>query len=247
MVLLNGSIHVSIRLRSPGLFALHTCKSTYPAPTTIKLTLPPPFPGANVNQTAETNRTLWPLTGGSVTLDLHHPWTYVFINLGLGTDYPSPSISLTPEFLNTTGNGTLCLPVVPIPASANVTDGQNATIQIVTLGETGSALYNVSSPLIPLSSPGVEDYAQDKRPMLRIYMSSAPTSPSAARPHLSRATSARTTTLPLPPLSSKSTAPLHPRPNLARTLPRPRPLLPSQEESPIRCLSQEPLLVLELS
>ncbi|RDL36398.1 uncharacterized protein BP5553_05750 [Venustampulla echinocandica] len=110
------------------------------------------YPCANVNQTANTNRTIWPLTGGSLNLDLHHPWTYVFINLGLGTDYPSLNISLTPEFLNATGNGTLCLPEVKIPASVNVKDGQNATLQVVTLGETGSALYNCAD--ITFSSKG---------------------------------------------------------------------------------------------
>lgn len=100
--------------------------------------------GANVNQTATTNRTLWPLTGGSLTLDLHHPWTYVFVNLGLGTDYPTFNISLTTQLLNETGNGTLCLPKMTLPASVTPTSGQNASIQVVTIGQTGSALYNAS-------------------------------------------------------------------------------------------------------
>jgi hypothetical protein len=102
--------------------------------------------GANVNQTASTNRTIWPLTGGSLNLDLHHPWTYVFVNLGLGTDYPTFNISLTPQPLNETGNGTLCLPHILLPAGTSVVDGQNASIQVVTFGQTGSALYNVSLP-----------------------------------------------------------------------------------------------------
>ncbi|RDW78501.1 hypothetical protein BP5796_06353 [Coleophoma crateriformis] len=99
-------------------------------------------PGANVNQTASTNRTVWPLKGGSLELDLHHPWTYIFVNLGLGTDYPIFNISLTPQFLNETGNGTLCLPQIVLPASVTPIDGQNASIQVVTFGATGSALYN---------------------------------------------------------------------------------------------------------
>ncbi|KAH8591141.1 hypothetical protein B0O99DRAFT_488452, partial [Bisporella sp. PMI_857] len=101
------------------------------------------YPCANVNQTAETNRTDWPLTGGSVVLDLHHAWTYLFINLGIGTDYPSfSSISLTPDPLNITGNGTYCIPAVTLPTGLNITDGLNASIQVVTVGESGSALYN---------------------------------------------------------------------------------------------------------
>lgn len=112
-------------------------------PIQTKLTTP----GANVNQTTLTNRTLWPMTGGSLTLDLHHPWTYLFVNLGLGTDYPIFNISLTQQPLNETGNGTLCLPHLILPASVAVVDGQNASLQVVTFGQTGSALYNVSSKL----------------------------------------------------------------------------------------------------
>jgi hypothetical protein len=104
------------------------------------------FLGANVDQTSATNRTLWPLTGGSLLLDLHHPWTYFFVNLGLGTDYPTFNITLTQQLLNETGNGTLCMPQVLLPSSYTPSDGQNASIQVVTVGDSGSALYNVSDP-----------------------------------------------------------------------------------------------------
>ncbi|KAL2062581.1 hypothetical protein VTL71DRAFT_5653 [Oculimacula yallundae] len=100
------------------------------------------YPCAGVNQTARTNRTLWPLDGGSVKLDLHHKWTYLFINLGIGAEYPSFNISLTPSLLNQTGNGTLCIPKVPLPANIKPTNGQQASVQIVTGGANGVALYN---------------------------------------------------------------------------------------------------------
>jgi len=90
---------------------------------------------------------LWPLDGGSVALDLHHPWTYVFINLGIGTDNPSFNISLTPDLLNVTGNGTYCLPKVTLPSGITPTDGQNASIMVATGGKNGVALYNVSHPI----------------------------------------------------------------------------------------------------
>ncbi|KAG9236702.1 hypothetical protein BJ875DRAFT_482010 [Amylocarpus encephaloides] len=99
-------------------------------------------PCAGVNQTASTNRTAWPLTGGAVSLDLHHPWGYVFVNLGIGTDYPSFNISLTPSLLNVTGNGTFCLPAVTLPGGVAISEGTNASIQVVTSGASGSALYN---------------------------------------------------------------------------------------------------------
>ncbi|KAH8681857.1 hypothetical protein BX600DRAFT_505499 [Xylariales sp. PMI_506] len=86
------------------------------------------------------NRTDWPLTGGSVSLHLHHPWTYVFVNLGLGTNASNFNYSLTPSFVNVTGNGTYCFPVLPLPVE--VADGTNASLQVVTSGASGSALYN---------------------------------------------------------------------------------------------------------
>ncbi|KAK6499665.1 hypothetical protein TWF481_010028 [Arthrobotrys musiformis] len=97
-----------------------------------------PCAGANTTQ----NRTVWPLDGGSLVLGLHHSFDYIFVNLGLGTEVASFNISLTPNFLNNTGNGTLCLPKIPIPAGIEITDGQNASIQVVTVGKSGSALYN---------------------------------------------------------------------------------------------------------
>ncbi|KAK3936416.1 hypothetical protein QBC46DRAFT_296258 [Diplogelasinospora grovesii] len=89
-----------------------------------------------------TNRTDWPLTGGSLKLDLHHPWTYVFVNLGLGENVTNFNYTLTPNFWNETGNGTLCIPSMPLPADLTVTDGTKASLQVVTLGDSGSALYN---------------------------------------------------------------------------------------------------------
>lgn len=108
---------------------------------------PTDFLGANVNQTAS-NRTIWPLDGGSLSLDLHHPWTYVFVNLGLGSNVTTFNISLTPDFYNVTGSGTFCLPKLTLPAGTTVVDGQNASIQVVTSGRSGGALYNVGSPLL---------------------------------------------------------------------------------------------------
>lgn len=88
------------------------------------------------------NKTEWPIEGGSVALDLHHPWSYLYINLGLGENSTNFNISLTPDLLNVTGRGDFCIPVLPVPIP--VADGQNATIQFVTNGQSGSALYNVS-------------------------------------------------------------------------------------------------------
>jgi len=87
------------------------------------------------------NITDWPIGGGSLKLDLHHEWTYVFVNLGLGANTTNFNVSLTPEFLNVTGRGTLCIDKLSVPLD-NVQDGTLASLQVVTSGESGSALYN---------------------------------------------------------------------------------------------------------
>ncbi|KAI2641001.1 hypothetical protein GGS21DRAFT_547343 [Xylaria nigripes] len=86
------------------------------------------------------HETEWPLTGGSVAFNLGHPWSYLFINLGLGDDTSSFNISLTPQLLNVTGKGNFCIPAVPVPVK--VMDGQKATLQFVTNGDSGNSLYN---------------------------------------------------------------------------------------------------------
>jgi hypothetical protein len=110
-----------------------------------------------VNSTA--NRTLWPLSGGPLALSLHHKWTYYTINLGLGdgvgdASVTSFNISLTPDLHNATGNGTLCIDRVPLPANLPITEGTNASIQVVTFGQSGSALYNCAD--ITFSSKATE-------------------------------------------------------------------------------------------
>lgn len=77
-------------------------------------------------------------------MDLHHPWEYVFVNLGLGSNVTNFNYTLTgPTFWNVTGAGTLCVDL-PLPEGLNPSDGQEGSIQVVTVGESGSALYNVS-------------------------------------------------------------------------------------------------------
>ncbi|OLN81866.1 Uncharacterized protein CCHL11_07010 [Colletotrichum chlorophyti] len=91
------------------------------------------------------NTTDWPLDGGSIKLDLHHDWTYVFINLGLeaGGNVTTHNITLTPQFWNATGAGTLCVEKLALPT--NATDGQRGSIQVVTVGDSGAGLYNCAN------------------------------------------------------------------------------------------------------
>ncbi|KAK3299846.1 uncharacterized protein B0H64DRAFT_437061 [Chaetomium fimeti] len=92
--------------------------------------------------------TPWPLTGGSLKLSLHHPWTYLFINLGLGPDVSNFNYTLTTPPWNSTGNGTLCVPRLALPAGLPVRDGTRASLQVVTVGGDGSALYNCADVVL---------------------------------------------------------------------------------------------------
>ncbi|ETS84545.1 hypothetical protein PFICI_02570 [Pestalotiopsis fici W106-1] len=117
------------------------------------------YPCANVPD-GTGNRTQWPLTGGAVSLELHHAWTYVFVNLGLGNNVTNFNISLTPEFLNVTGNGTFCLPRLELPkggSGSSIANGTNASIQVVTSGRSGSALYNCADVILVTDAPGPAD------------------------------------------------------------------------------------------
>lgn len=102
------------------------------------------------------NITNWPLEGGSIELELHHPWTYLFINLGLGANTTNFNISLTPDLLNVTGKGTLCIDKLPVTLD-NIANGTLASIQVVTSGDSGSALYNCADIRFTTSAAGLSN------------------------------------------------------------------------------------------
>ena len=92
------------------------------------------------------NRTLWPINGGAVVWNSTHPDALTYINLGLGNTVTAFNISLLPEVYNETGAGVTCLTNVgagPI-AKLNLTEGQNASIQVITISSSSASLYNVS-------------------------------------------------------------------------------------------------------
>ncbi|PHH86668.1 hypothetical protein CDD83_9917 [Cordyceps sp. RAO-2017] len=71
---------------------------------------------------------------------MHHEQSYVFVNLGLGRNTSNFNVSLTPQFWNATGKGTLCVEKLPVPPG--IENGTLASLQVVTAGAGGAALYN---------------------------------------------------------------------------------------------------------
>ncbi|KAH8723029.1 hypothetical protein GQ44DRAFT_774554 [Phaeosphaeriaceae sp. PMI808] len=113
------------------------------------------YPCANVNVTTDAaNRTQWPLTGGSVVFNGSHPWAYTYVNLALGVNGSNFNITLVPGF-NQTGPGVFCFKEtgranletgLKAAGYSGLSDqrlsGLDATVQVIQLGERGSALYN---------------------------------------------------------------------------------------------------------
>ncbi|KAF8477307.1 hypothetical protein BDZ91DRAFT_648413 [Kalaharituber pfeilii] len=102
------------------------------------------YPCGGVNQSiSANNRTKWPLDGGSLVFRPSHDWAQTYVNLGLGNNVTRLNIPLVTPF-NQTGKGTFCFKKIPIPESikSNITEGVNATVQVIQLSTSGGALYN---------------------------------------------------------------------------------------------------------
>jgi len=98
-----------------------------------------------------TNRSLWPVTGGSVGIQpgwfSGHSSAFFYINLGDGTTPENYSSPMLPVFQikgpnNNLYNGSICLAQVPLPKGYNAVIGRNATIQVIETAQHGAALYN---------------------------------------------------------------------------------------------------------
>ncbi|EOA88074.1 hypothetical protein ACJQWK_01872 [Exserohilum turcicum] len=113
------------------------------------------YPCANVNETTDiANRTVWPPTSGSTLINGSHPSALTAINLALGANATNFNISLVPLF-NQTGAGTFCLSETGranldqgfkdagyTGADDERINGLMASVQVIQLGHSGSALYN---------------------------------------------------------------------------------------------------------
>lgn len=87
-------------------------------------------------------RTAWPLAGGQIALKMGHTQSNVEVLIALGNN-PGNAFNtiLRPTFLQT-GLGDFCMTGFTLPSTFNVTDGTNATIQVITNGDPAGGLYN---------------------------------------------------------------------------------------------------------
>lgn len=101
----------------------------------------PTFPCGG-GTTPSPNRTQWPMAGGPVQLLMGHSNTNIQVLIGLGNDPGSAFNTVLVKTFTVNGLGNFCIASVPIPQGLNVTAGQNATIQVVSNGDSGGGLYN---------------------------------------------------------------------------------------------------------
>lgn len=88
-------------------------------------------------------RTLVGLDGFPVSMELGHTENLLQILLGIGNDVGDAfNYELLPT-IQEIGPGDFCLQRVVIPEGLNITDGTNATIQVITNAHSGGGLYNV--------------------------------------------------------------------------------------------------------
>lgn len=103
--------------------------------------------------TVSSNRTSWPISGAPIQLLMGHTQAKVQVLLGLGNDPGSNfNITLVPTFQEQ-GPNNFCINGntihIPDDVRSLISEGTNATIQVVTNGDPSGGLYNVSKGHLP--------------------------------------------------------------------------------------------------
>jgi len=87
-------------------------------------------------------RTTWPISGGQIALEMGHIDANVEVFIGIGDDVGSAFNTILRPIFGEVGLGAFCMTGFSVPEGLNVTDGTNATIQVVTNGDPDGGLYN---------------------------------------------------------------------------------------------------------
>ncbi|THY56708.1 hypothetical protein D6C98_03699 [Aureobasidium pullulans] len=118
------------------------------------------FPCGGQN-TVTTNRTEFPITGAPIQLLMGHTSAKVQVLLALGNDPGSNfNITLLPTFQEK-GPQNFCIGAgaLQFPTGLNITEGMNATIQVVTNGDPSGGLYNCADITFTSTQLSASDYS----------------------------------------------------------------------------------------
>jgi len=103
--------------------------------------------------TPSSTRTSWPIAGGQLSFEAGHDEANTAVYLALGNNPKKEDFTITVvDTFNQIGLGTFCWNTLELPRNLSITDGQNATLQVVQQGHDGGGLYNV---FIPPPPPGL--------------------------------------------------------------------------------------------
>jgi hypothetical protein len=122
----------------PFVFAHYTLD--YPPTTGFDEDSEPTSPCGTFNPTTS-NLTAWPLVGGEIAIDSHHPQMTIICRAQLMGS--SSWFNLTNGFITMTGLGELCISANPVPANWS---GQAGVIQVIGQPPDG-ILYQVFAAL----------------------------------------------------------------------------------------------------
>ncbi|KAF2499437.1 hypothetical protein BU16DRAFT_523918 [Lophium mytilinum] len=115
------------------------------------------FPCGGFDTVSKT-RTSWPAVGAPIQLDMHHTQTDVMVLLSLGSDPGvNYNIILRPTF-EEEGLGNFCMGQVSLPEGVNFTEGQEATIQVVSNGDPDGGLYQCADITLTKTALSTTDY-----------------------------------------------------------------------------------------
>ncbi|KAH0361961.1 hypothetical protein KCU65_g8380, partial [Aureobasidium melanogenum] len=137
-------------------------KLIYPAARGFDEDLLVQFPCGGQN-TVSSNRTMFPITGAPIQLLMGHTSAKVQVLMALGNDPGiNYNITLVPTFQEK-GPQNFCMGAgaIQFPAGLNITDGMNATIQVVTNGDPNGGLYNCADITFTSTPLTAAEYSAD--------------------------------------------------------------------------------------
>ncbi|TKX21401.1 hypothetical protein C1H76_6475 [Elsinoe australis] len=119
----------------------------------------PQFPCGGAN-TVTANRTMFPISGAPIQLNMGHTQYNVEVLLALGNDPGSAfNYVIVPTFTQR-GPDNFCMGAgaIQFPEGLNITEGTNATIQVVTNGDGSGGLYNCADITFTSTPLSTEQY-----------------------------------------------------------------------------------------
>ncbi|GAB7344943.1 hypothetical protein MBLNU457_3376t1 [Dothideomycetes sp. NU457] len=118
-------------------------KLIYPAARGFDEDILGTFPCGGQN-TVSSNRTMFPITGAPIQLLMGHTHTNIEVLIAMGNDPGSNFDTIIVPTFSETGPNNFCMGAgaIHFPSNLNITEGMNATIQVITNGDPSGGLYN---------------------------------------------------------------------------------------------------------